>query len=197
MRLNEGLVKQLTGGDKVTARKLYGDEFEFKPEFKLWMGTNHKPIIRGTDTGIWRRIRLIPFTVQIPEDKADKQLRHKLRQEYPAILNWAVEGCLLWKREGLKLPKAVDDSIKEYRSEMDVISTFLDECTQSGGSEKAGEVYKAYKEWALTNNEYLMSSTKFGAEMSKRFEKVRFGDGMYYKSISLKQNYQQYQIGIG
>lgn len=197
MRLNEGLVKQLTGGDKVTARKLYGDEFEFKPEFKLWMGTNHKPIIRGTDTGIWRRIRLIPFTVQILEDKADKQLKHKLRQEYSAILSWAVEGCLLWRREGVKLPKAVEESIREYRGEMDAISTFLAECTKFEGSEKASEIYRAYKDWATTNNEYLMSSTKFGIEMAKRFEKERFSDGLYYKNISLKQNYQYYQVGIG
>lgn len=69
VRINEGLLKQLTGDDTVTARKLYGDEFEFKPEFKLWMATNHKPVIRGTDTGIWRRIHMIPFTVQIPEER--------------------------------------------------------------------------------------------------------------------------------
>ena len=89
MRLNEGLVKQLTGGgDRVTARHLYGNEFEFTPEFKLWMGTNHKPIIRGTDIGIWRRIHLIPFTVQIPTEQVDRQLKYKLKAEYPAILKW-------------------------------------------------------------------------------------------------------------
>ena len=197
MRLNEGLVKQLTGGDKVTARKLYGDEFEFKSEFKLWMGTNHKPIIRGTDTGIWRRIRLIPFLVQIPENKVDKQLKHKLRQEYPAILNWAVDGCLLWKREGLKPPKIVEESIKDYRSEMDVISNFINECTTPGGSERARDLYQAYKEWALSNSEYLMSNTKFGIEMAKRYDKNHFSDGWRYRNVSLKQNYQQYQIGIG
>ena len=95
-----GLLKQLTGGDRVTARKLYGNEFEFSPEFKLWMGTNHKPIIRGTDIGIWRRIMLIPFTATIPDETIDKNLKYKLRQELPAILNWAVEGCLMWYREG-------------------------------------------------------------------------------------------------
>lgn len=90
VRLNEGLLKQLTGDDTVTARKLYSEEFEFKPEFKLWMATNHKPIIRGTDTGIWRRIHMIPFNVQIPEDKVDKNLTHKLKAEMTAIFNGAL-----------------------------------------------------------------------------------------------------------
>lgn len=87
VRINEGLLKQLTGDDTVTARKLYSEEFEFKPEFKLWMATNHKPIIRGTDTGIWRRIHMIPFNVQILEDKVDKNLTHKLKAEMTAIFN--------------------------------------------------------------------------------------------------------------
>ena len=80
MRLNEGLIKQLTGGDKVTARFLYGKEFEFEPEFKLWISTNHKPIIRGRDDGIWRRIHLIPFTVQIPKDKVDKKFKIQIKK---------------------------------------------------------------------------------------------------------------------
>lgn len=104
VRINEGLLKQLTGDDTVTARKLYGDEFEFKPEFKLWMATNHKPVIRGTDTGIWRRIHMIPFTVQIPKEKIDRRLKYKLSAELTGIFRWAVEGCLLWQKEGLKCP---------------------------------------------------------------------------------------------
>jgi putative DNA primase/helicase len=197
MRLNEGLVKQLTGGDKVTARKLYGNEFEFSPEFKLWMGTNHKPIIRGTDTGIWRRIRLIPFTTKIDEDKVDKHLKQKLKQEYPAILNWAVDGCLLWRREGLNMPEVVEESVKEYRNEMDVISNFLSECTLTGGNEKAGDLYQGYKTWATENSEYLMSSTKFGIEISKRFEKVKCNNATFYRDIALAKNYKKYNISIG
>ena len=107
MRLNEGILKQMTGGDKITAAKKYENEFEFTPEFKIWMGTNHKPIIRGTDDGIWRRMKIIPFTIQIPEEKVDKNLRNKLIKEAPAILNWMVEGCLLWGREGLKDPEVI------------------------------------------------------------------------------------------
>ena len=168
MRLDEGLLKQLTGGDRVTARKLYGNEFEFSPEFKLWMGTNHKPIIRGTDIGIWRRIMLIPFTAKIPDEKMDKNLKYKLRQELPAILNWAVEGCLMWYREGLKMPQSVQQATNSYQSEMDVISCFLDTCCYDCGEIQASQLYQAYKEWAKENGEYDgMSNTRFGREIPK------------------------------
>jgi putative DNA primase/helicase len=187
VRLNEGLIKQLTGDDAVTARKLYGNEFEFKPEFKLWMATNHKPIIRGTDDGIWRRIHMIPFTVQIPADKVDRQLKSKLEREYPAILRWAVEGCLLWQREGLKQPRAVLDMTREYRREMDVISGFLDDrCEMGEGfSAKSSELYAAYSAWCESNTEFKMSNTKFSVEMDKRFGKTKQRDGMYFSGVRL------------
>lgn len=187
VRLNEGLIKQLTGDDAVTARKLYGNEFEFKPEFKLWMATNHKPIIRGTDDGIWRRIHMIPFTVQIPADKVDRQLKSKLEREYPAILRWAVEGCLLWQREGLKQPRAVLDMTREYRREMDVISGFLDDRCEvgEGFSAKSSELYAAYSAWCEANTEFKMSNTKFSVEMEKRFSKVARMNGKYFLGLKL------------
>ena len=187
VRLNEGLIKQLTGDDAVTARKLYGNEFEFKPEFKLWMATNHKPIIRGTDDGIWRRIHMIPFTVQIPADKVDRQLKSKLEREYPAILRWAVEGCLLWQREGLKQPRAVLDMTREYRREMDVISGFLDDRCEVGEdfSAKSSELYAAYSAWCESNTEFKMSNTKFGVEMEKRFTRSKRMDGNYFVGLKL------------
>lgn len=195
VRLNEGLLKQLTGGDRVTARKLYGNEFEFTPEFKLWMGTNHKPVIRGTDVGIWRRVHLIPFSVQIPEDKIDKRLKYKLRREFPAILKWAVDGCLLWQREGLERPAAVLNAVKEYQSEMDVVAAFTSECIVTGkGDEQASDVYRCYSKWAEENNEYRMSNTKFGREMAKRFEKVRKKDGIYYCGIQIADMYKVYNV---
>lgn len=189
VRINEGLLKQLTGEDTVTARKLYGNEFEFKPEFKLWMATNHKPIIRGTDTGIWRRIHMIPFTVSIPEEKKDKQLKDKLEREYPDILRWAVEGCLLWQREGLEMPRAVRDMCKEYRREMDVISAFIDDrCEVAEKSfAKASQLYAAYVAWCDENNEHKFSNTKFGVEMTKRFDKKHTCDGWFYIGIKLLQ----------
>lgn len=196
MRINEGLLKQLTGDDVVTARKLYGDEFEFKPEFKLWMATNHKPIIRGTDTGIWRRIHIIPFTVSIPVEKVDRRLKYKLREELPDILAWAVEGCRIWQSEGLRMPKAVLDAVQEYRHEMDVISAFTDACCIVGGEVKSSQLYAVYSEWTAENNEYRMSSTKFGVEVAKRFERVKKRDGLYYSGITLSPEHG-YSISIG
>lgn len=195
MRLNEGLLKQLTGGDKVTARYQYGSEFEFTPEFKLWMGTNHKPIIRGTDTGIWRRVHLIPFTVTIPEDKVDKHLLYQLRQELPGILCWAVEGCLMWQREGLEKPKVVQEAIREYRGEMDVVAAFLEACCSlDSGREKTTDLYHAYTVWADENNEYKLSSRKFGQEMAKRFERRKCNSAYYYSGLTLCS--RPYQITI-
>lgn len=199
VRLNEGLVKQLTGGDKVTASRKYENEFEFYPEFKLWMSTNHKPVIRGTDVGIWRRICLIPFTVCIPEDKVDKHLKFKLHQELPGILKWAVDGCLMWQREGLKQPAAVQQATAEYRSEMDVISAFLDACciiTNDPRRERAKDMFIAYAKWAKENNEYEMKSTKFGIELSKRFNKLRANDGVYYLGVQLSTDFKPYQISF-
>lgn len=198
VRLDEGLVKQLTGGDKVTARFLYGKEFEFQPEFKLWLATNHKPIIRGTDDGIWRRINMIPFTVQIPDHKVDKNLKYKLQREWVGILNWMVEGCLLWQREGLKRPESVEQASKEYREEMDVTTAFSNECCDVGiGLEvKAKDLYDVYKRWATENGQYVMNSTKFGKEMGLKYNKKRITKGVHYEGIDLKRDEKEYGISV-
>ena len=197
LRLDEGLVKQLTGGDKVTARQLYGKDFEFNPEFKLWLATNHKPVIRGTDDGIWRRLNLIPFNVQIPDEKVDKQLKYKLQREYVGILNWAVEGCLKWQREGLKRPAIVEAASKEYREEMDATALFINECCETGIGKtvKAKVFYEAYREWAGKNGQYMMSSSKFGKEMSTKFNKRR-SNGFIYDGVQLLDEHQPYGLDI-
>src|SRR5919107_5291637 len=120
-RLAESLVKQLTGGDKVRARRMRQDFWQFEPTHKVFMAVNHKPEVRGTDTAIWRRIRLIPFTETIPPGEQDKKLPEKLRAELFGILAWCVEGCLEWQREGLQAPEEVRRATGQYRSEMDVI----------------------------------------------------------------------------
>lgn len=179
--LDEAMVKQLTGGDTVTARYLYGREFEYKPEFKLIMATNHKPRIRGTDTGIWRRIRLVPFVQSIPEDKQDIQLPDKLDAELPGILNWAVEGLRMWlknsnnaRRRGLPHCTAVDSATAEYRGEQDRLKTFVEDCTapEPGYSVQASILYQVYRRWCEENGErFPITSTKFGREMGKLLEK--------------------------
>lgn len=186
-KLDEGLIKQLTGGDKITARKLYGDEFEFAPEFKLWLATNHKPIIRGTDEGIWRRIALIPFSVYIKDEDVDLELPFKLKRESVGILNWMVEGCLMWQKEGLEQPAIIKENTKVYREEMDVIEAFLADCAVKGpGYEtQAGPLYKKFKEWAEENSQWPMNSTKFGREMSKKFDKKATKKATYYQGFKL------------
>lgn len=189
-KLDEGLVKQLTGGDKVTARKLYGDEFEFSPQFKLWLATNHKPIIRGTDDGIWRRIALIPFAVKIADKDVDLELPFKLKREALGILNWAVEGCLMWQKEGLKQPAIIAENTKSYREEMDVIEAFLAENAERGPGFTcpAGSLYKIYKDWCIENGQYVLNSTKFGRELGKKFEKKRTKQGVAYLGFKLAQD---------
>ena len=192
VRLNEGLVKQLTGGGKVTCRFLYGDEFEYSPEFKIWITTNHKPVVRGTDVGIWRRIRLIPFEVNIPAEKVDKQLKYKFREEMPQILRWAVEGAMLYRKEGLEPPECVVKSTAEYKAEMDLMAGFMDACIAIDYTESkaipASELYTIYTEWAKANNEYIMTSRKFFGELSKRTpEKKKVASGIVYGKIRLTE----------
>ena len=188
VRLNEGLLKQLTGGSKVTCRFLYGDEFEYMPEFKIWVATNHKPVIRGTDLGIWRRIKLIPFEVNIPKEKVDKNLRYKLRKEFPQILSWAVQGCIKWQQEGIEEPKAVMDAVQDYKQEMDLLASFIEQCIEIDYTETekimASDMFRLYSKWAKENNEYEMSSKKFLKEVSKKLPtKGRVSAGIYFSNI--------------
>lgn len=190
VRLNEGLLKQLTGGSKITCRFLYGDEFEYTPEFKIWTATNHKPVVRGTDLGIWRRIKLIPFEVNIPKEKVDKNLKYKLRKEFPQILAWAVAGAVKWRQDGLKEPECVRVATKEYKKEMDLIAGFVEQCVviDYDSCEKipASDLYSIYKAWARENNEYEMSSKKFFSEVQNKLpEKGRNGRGIFYTKIRL------------
>lgn len=190
-RFDEGLIKQLTGGDKVTARFLYAEEFEYTPKFKIWVSTNHKPIIRGTDDGIWRRLVLIPFDVQIPEEKVDKDLKYKLLREAPAILNWMAEGAYMWMQEGLEMPDKLKAASKAYRTEMDVIEQFIeDECKRvDDGKEKANELYELYKQWANNNGNYKMSNKDFGIKMKEKFKYKKTNSGMFYFGLKIPSKY--------
>lgn len=190
-RFDEGLIKQITGGDKVTARFLYAEEFEYTPKFKIWVSTNHKPIIRGTDDGIWRRLVLIPFEVQIPEEKVDKDLKYKLLREAPAILNWMTEGAYMWMQEGLEMPDKLIDASQSYRTEMDVVEQFIEEkCNRMKGARETGKkLYDEYKVWADENNEYKMDKNKFGKKMKEKFESKKMNNGVNYIGIELKEMY--------
>lgn len=189
-RFAESLVKQLTGGDKVRARRMRQDFWEFDPTHTVFLATNHKPEVRGTDTAIWRRIRLIPFTKTIPPEQQDKKLSEKLRSELPGILAWCVEGCLEWQREGLQAPDEVRKATGEYRSEMDVIGAFLrDEC-EAGRDYKASfaDVYERYEEWCEEGGEKPETRRKFNARLKERgrFDDRRSGPGGSYEWHGLR-----------
>jgi putative DNA primase/helicase len=188
-RLSEPLIKKITGNDQMTARFLYGEFFNFTPTFKIFMATNHKPVIKGTDHGIWRRIKLIPFTTRIPEEKQDKHLELKLREEASGILNWLLEGTARWKREGLKVPVAILNATDEYRGEMDVIGNFLKEyCIQKPDiSIRIRELFKAYSDWCDENNEHGVSERFFGLRLKEMgFEQSRTSEARYWCGLGLR-----------
>ena len=188
-RLSETLIKQITGTDAMTARFLYGEFFDFIPTFKIFMASNHKPMIQGTDHGIWRRIKLIPFTTTIAPEKQDKHLEQKLLAEGPGILNWCIEGCRKWFETGLDAPVIITSATDEYRDEMDVLGAFIKECcVQSAGvTVRARELFKAYQEWCEENNEKT-GSERFLALRLKELglEKGRTAEARYWKGIMLK-----------
>lgn len=184
----ESMVKQLTGGDRVKARHLYGRLFEFRATFKIWLGTNHKPVIRGTDLAIWRRIRLVPFSVTIPEAERDLTLGDKLRGELPGILAWAVAGCLAWQRDGLVTPKEVTGATSAYHDEMDILARWLDDCCLQGPSLQAmgGQLYESYTDWCKRNGEKAESGAWFGKQLGERgFTKQRIMGGNQYQGLGL------------
>ncbi len=179
-RLAEALVKSLTGGDKVRARRMRENFWQFDPTHTAFLCTNHKPEIRGTDAGIWRRIRLIPFTETIPPPEQDKRLPEKLRAELPGILAWAVVGCLEWQRSGLKAPDEVRKATGNYRAEMDVIGAFLKDCCEQGTEHDvaAKDLYTRYKAWCDENGEAAEKQRTFGSKLSERgYERYRGGVG--------------------
>lgn len=168
--LAESLVKQMTGGDMLSARFMRGEWFDFRPSFKLWLAANHLPTIRGNDDGIWRRIRYIPFEVQIPEDERDNQLGEKLKAEYPGILAWAVQGCLLWQCDGLKPPEKVTRATSAYRETMDRFSAFLEDCCvlTKNATVSAKRLRAAYEQWCADNGEHPKNQTWFGLQLQRR-----------------------------
>jgi putative DNA primase/helicase len=175
-RLAESKVKQLTGRDTVTARFLFGENFDFKPEFKLWLSTNNKPVIQGTDDAIWDRLRLIPFTQRFDGGRQDPKLPEKLRAEMPGVLAWMVEGCLEWQEHGLGEPETVRAATDQYRTEMDTLAEFLDEeCVIAPSCRVLAErLYQSYAMWCDKSGERKDSKKAFVAQLEERgFERRR------------------------
>lgn len=169
-RLSEALVKKLTGGERLRARRLYENGYEFLPQFKVWLATNHRPEIRGTEHAIWRRIRLIPFNVTIPDNERDNDLPEKLRAEFPGILARAVEGCYEWQHTGLSEPRAVTNATAAYRHDMDILADWIeDRCILRRGVEATAKaLYEDYTEWCESQGLEAIKQRTFGQRLTDR-----------------------------
>jgi len=189
-RLAESMIKEMTGGDRMTARFLHREFFEFMPSFKIWLATNHKPNVRG-DQAIWRRLKLIPFDYSIPKERQKK--RHEVmamfQAELPGILNWAIEGCLEWQRDGLGVPEEVVAATREYEAEQDTFAMFLDErCVRAPNARILSmDLYKEYKSWAEQYGEMAVSHKVFASLLSERgVTKSKTMKGALYSGIGIR-----------
>jgi len=179
-KLAEELVKRLTGADTIKARYMRQDFWEFAPTHKLWMAANHKPSIRGTDEGIWRRIHLIPFTARfrpqedaIPGDlvRDDGLLKRLIGEDLPSVLTWMVTGAECWYKHGLRPPEVVAEASREYRDEQDTFGAFLrDIVEEAAGGKVAGVEFRAaYDRWCELNGEkYPLGRKQFSQELVRR-----------------------------
>lgn len=177
-RWAESKIKLLTGGDKISARFMRQDFFEYKPQFKLLIAGNNKPAIRDIDEAMKRRLHLIPFTVTIPPAQRDKTLQEKLLEERDAILRWAVDGCLEWQRIGLNPPDCVVSATEEYFESEDYLARWLEEecVTEKNAFGLIDELFESWKMWAERNNEIVGSKRRLSDELNKRgFKRARFG----------------------
>lgn len=186
-KLDEGLVKATTGGDRIRARRMREDHWEFTPSHTPIVVTNHKPLVQGDDFGIWRRLRLVPFTVTIPPERQDRHLPDKLRKELPAILRWLVEGCLAWQRDGLQEPDAVRAATDEYRTDSDSFARWLaEECVVTPNAmSKASVLLKRYRDWCESNGENPLSHRRFGERLGAQFAKEKQSRGVFYLGLGL------------
>jgi len=169
-RLSEVAVKELTGVDPLTARCTRRDILKFDPTHKLFICGNHLPVIRGNEQASWERIVMIPFAATIPKEQQDKELPARLREEAPGILNWLVEGCLEWQKTGLAEPAAVNEAARLYRSDIDILGDFIEECCMLGPDLQAtsADLIRAYNTWRRKNHEPPVSARLLGPQLKEK-----------------------------
>jgi P4 family phage/plasmid primase-like protien len=188
-RWAESKLKTLTGGDKITARFMRADFFEFVPQFKLVIAGNHKPEIRNIDEAMRRRLHLIPFTVTIPPGERDQKLPEKLLAERDGILAWIVEGCRNWQQFGLKPPRAVTAATDEYFAAEDALGRWIEEACdkQANLISPSGVLFAAWKHWAESNGEFAGSIKRFSENLSNRgFESYRQSKARGFRGLALR-----------
>jgi putative DNA primase/helicase len=179
IRFSEAQLKALTGGERIRTARMYQQDFDFKPTFKIWLSTNHEPTIRGTDDGIWRRIHRVNFDQVVPEARRDLHLGEKLQSEAPGILNWALEGLKQYQVRGLQVPQSVVKATVGYRENQNLVARFFKDRTEKADRFEidATALYGTYKTWASDNSERALSQTFFGKEARKLVEHKRGNTG--------------------
>ncbi len=189
---DEKLVKHLTGEDRIKARFLFHENFEFYPTFKIWLCGNHRPHIRSTGGATWRRVHVLPFNRTVPEEKRDGRLFEKLMAERAGILAWMVRGCLEWQRDGLHAPDTVRAATAEYRQAEDMLAPFIEECCVVGGAVRATakSLFATYRKWCEGAGERPMSQKRFGTRLNDRsFDSWRgTGGTRYWLGIGLRND---------
>ena len=185
------MLKQLTGGDEVTARLLYREAFTFRPTFALWLAANSRPRAAAGDSGLWRRLVQVPFVTVIPEDERDPKVKQTLiadQSARAAVLAWAVRGAIEWQRDGLAIPDSVRSYTQSYRAEQDDVGAFVDErCVLTETSRvKAADLYSAYREWAAETGVAVLSPKAVAARLAERgLTPERTRDARWWRGVSL------------
>jgi putative DNA primase/helicase len=198
-RLAEGTVKRLTGGDRIKARRMREDFWSFDPTHSIVMSTNHKPIVVGTDEGIWRRLRLVPFDVVIPEDERDPKLPERLEAERDGVLAWLVRGYRAWRDRGLAEPAAVTAATAAFRGESDMLALFLAEKCRVGGGQYAhvtsAELFKVWVQWCARENVEAGTHTAFTRDLVDRgFDPPKKSHGvMRWQGLTLLRTDEPYE----
>ncbi|WP_419902350.1 DNA primase family protein [Kiloniella sp.] len=195
----EDLIKSMTGGEKMMMRNLHQGFQEFYPEFKITIAGNHKPIILGGDEGIWRRINLVLFNQHIPKHKCDRQLPEKLRAEASGVLNWMIDGLMMWLESGLEPPAAITEATDEYRMDSDPVGQFLEACTEEDdmAETSATELYQLYTAWCSIFSSEPMSMRYFGFKLSDKGLNKRKRGSYYYQGLKVVETVESLKQNVG
>jgi putative DNA primase/helicase len=196
-RLAEAKIKRMTGDEAVTGEFKYQEQFSYVPTYKIWLVTNAKPKVVGTDNAIWDRTHLIPFNRYFSENERDPNLGEKLKSESSGVLNWVIEGCLEWQKQTLNVPPCVREATNEYRAEQDVLRHFIEDRCLVGTDRWAGKqpMYDAYKAWAERMGEFVMPFAEFTERFQLQFEEGRSGPrGRHWKGVAVRSDSEFEQL---
>jgi putative DNA primase/helicase len=192
-RWDESKLKALTGGDPIAARFMRQDFFEYIPQFKLLIAGNHKPMFRNVDEAIRRRVKLVPFTVTIPEAERDKDFSKKLTPEWPGILRWMIDGCLLWQHDGLNPPDVVKHATDSYLTGQDDLQHFIDDACVVGKNESdtSAHLWDGWTDWAEDHHEFVGTHRRFSDRLQDkgfRIEKLNSGTRTFIGIRCIREN---------